>query len=137
MLLSFSQTVGGNNQTSNFDCDWRNWQRENNTDSPVHLHSWTEHRWNDCSHSGILLCKCKNCISFTNLHQQMQPRRVAAITLATRVAQEMSAQLGTTVGYTVRFEDIPYSPITFQYVVIYSIVFVCSHFRTCKANTLY
>ncbi|XP_046640656.1 ATP-dependent RNA helicase DHX33-like [Daphnia pulicaria] len=35
-----------------------------------------------------------------------QPRRVAAITLATRVAQEMGAQLGTTVGYTVRFEDM-------------------------------
>ncbi len=36
----------------------------------------------------------------------LQPRRVAAITLATRVAQEMGAQLGTTVGYTVRFEDM-------------------------------
>lgn len=35
-----------------------------------------------------------------------QPRRVAAITLATRVADEMNAQLGTTVGYTVRFEDM-------------------------------
>lgn len=35
-----------------------------------------------------------------------QPRRVAAITLATRVADEMNAQLGTTVGYTVRFEDV-------------------------------
>lgn len=31
---------------------------------------------------------------------------MAAITLATRVAEEMGAQLGTTVGYTVRFEDV-------------------------------
>jgi len=35
-----------------------------------------------------------------------QPRRVAAITIATRVSEEMGVQLGTTVGYTVRFEDV-------------------------------
>lgn len=35
-----------------------------------------------------------------------QPRRVAAITVAKRVAQEMSGGLGDTVGYTVRFEDV-------------------------------
>lgn len=34
-----------------------------------------------------------------------QPRRVAAISVARRVAQEMDIQLGTQVGYTVRFED--------------------------------
>lgn len=34
-----------------------------------------------------------------------QPRRVAAISLATRVAQEMSTDLGYLVGYSVRFED--------------------------------
>ncbi|XP_013101680.1 ATP-dependent RNA helicase DHX33 [Stomoxys calcitrans] len=34
-----------------------------------------------------------------------QPRRVAAITVAKRVAQEQHSQLGETVGYTVRFED--------------------------------
>ena len=31
---------------------------------------------------------------------------MAAITLATRVAEEMGVDLGTTVGYTVRFEDV-------------------------------
>lgn len=36
----------------------------------------------------------------------IQPRRVAAITLATRVSEEMGTKLGTTVGYTVRFEDM-------------------------------
>lgn len=34
-----------------------------------------------------------------------QPRRVAAITISTRVAKEMKCQLGNLVGYTVRFED--------------------------------
>lgn len=34
-----------------------------------------------------------------------QPRRVAAITVAKRVSQEMGCTLGDTVGFTVRFED--------------------------------
>lgn len=34
-----------------------------------------------------------------------QPRRVAAISVARRVSQEMDVQLGKQVGYTVRFED--------------------------------
>lgn len=34
-----------------------------------------------------------------------QPRRVAAITVAKRVAQEQECQLGELVGYSVRFED--------------------------------
>lgn len=34
-----------------------------------------------------------------------QPRRVAAVTLATRVAQERGVALGTEVGYAVRFDE--------------------------------
>ncbi|KAF9178107.1 hypothetical protein BGZ50_008054 [Haplosporangium sp. Z 11] len=34
-----------------------------------------------------------------------QPRRVAATTVAQRVAEEMHVKLGTEVGYTIRFED--------------------------------
>ena len=34
-----------------------------------------------------------------------QPRRVAAMSVAARVAQEMSVKLGTEVGYSIRFED--------------------------------
>lgn len=34
-----------------------------------------------------------------------QPRRVAAISLATRVAEEMGYNLGSRVGYSVRFDD--------------------------------
>ncbi|XP_047109193.1 ATP-dependent RNA helicase DHX33 isoform X1 [Schistocerca piceifrons] len=35
-----------------------------------------------------------------------QPRRVAAITISLRVAQEMNTKQGEIVGYTVRFEDV-------------------------------
>ncbi|RUS19562.1 hypothetical protein BC937DRAFT_87268 [Endogone sp. FLAS-F59071] len=34
-----------------------------------------------------------------------QPRRVAAMSVAKRVAEEMNCKLGTTVGYVIRFED--------------------------------
>ena len=34
-----------------------------------------------------------------------QPRRVAAMSVAQRVAEEVGCRLGTTVGYTIRFED--------------------------------
>ncbi len=34
-----------------------------------------------------------------------QPRRVAAIALARRVAEEMGVKLGEEVGYSVRFDD--------------------------------
>ncbi|KAK9828606.1 hypothetical protein WJX72_001006 [[Myrmecia] bisecta] len=35
-----------------------------------------------------------------------QPRRVAAMTVATRVAEEMGTHLGQQVGYSIRFEDV-------------------------------
>ena len=35
-----------------------------------------------------------------------QPRRVAAMTVAARVAQEMGVALGQEVGYSIRFEDV-------------------------------
>lgn len=40
-----------------------------------------------------------------------QPRRVAATSLASRVAQEQEVKLGTRVGYAVRFEE-KYGPET-------------------------
>ena len=36
----------------------------------------------------------------------LQPRRVAATTVATRVAEEMGCKLGEEVGYSIRFEDL-------------------------------
>jgi len=34
-----------------------------------------------------------------------QPRRVAAMSVAARVAEEMGKKLGNEVGYSIRFED--------------------------------
>ena len=34
-----------------------------------------------------------------------QPRRVAALTVAKRVSEEMDVEFGEEVGYTIRFED--------------------------------
>lgn len=34
-----------------------------------------------------------------------QPRRVAAVTVAKRVSEECSTQLGQKVGYSIRFDD--------------------------------
>ena len=42
----------------------------------------------------------KSCVACT------QPRRVAATSIAARVAEEMDVALGKTVGYTIRFEDV-------------------------------
>lgn len=35
-----------------------------------------------------------------------QPRRVAAMSVAKRVSEEMETELGNKVGYTIRFEDV-------------------------------
>lgn len=45
-----------------------------------------------------------------------QPRRVAAITIAKRVAAEMGSKLGDTVGYTVRFEDLTSKQTKIKYM---------------------
>src|ERR1700712_2284124 len=36
----------------------------------------------------------------------LQPRRVAATTVAIRVAEEVGCELGKEVGYSIRFEDV-------------------------------
>ena len=41
----------------------------------------------------------------------LQPRRVAAVSIAQRVAEERGVALGTEVGYSIRFEDMC-SPVT-------------------------
>ena len=50
--------------------------------------------------------KGNKCVAIT------QPRRVAAMSVAKRVAEEMDLTLGEEVGYTIRFEDVT-SPRTF------------------------
>ncbi|KAI0740348.1 pre-mRNA-splicing factor ATP-dependent RNA helicase PRP43 [Earliella scabrosa] len=43
-----------------------------------------------------------------------QPRRVAAMSVAKRVADEMDVQLGKEVGYSIRFEDMTEPGVTFM-----------------------
>lgn len=45
-----------------------------------------------------------------------QPRRVAAITVAARVAKEKNCKLGELVGYTVRFEDVTSAHTKLKYM---------------------
>ncbi|XP_011299037.1 putative ATP-dependent RNA helicase DHX33 isoform X2 [Fopius arisanus] len=45
-----------------------------------------------------------------------QPRRVAAVSIARRVAQEQGVQLGSQVGYCVRFEDVSTSDTRIKYL---------------------
>lgn len=45
-----------------------------------------------------------------------QPRRVAAMSVARRVAEEMGVKLGSTVGYAIRFEDVTSSETVIKYM---------------------
>lgn len=45
-----------------------------------------------------------------------QPRRVAAMSVAKRVSEEMNCELGTTVGYSIRFEDVTSSEVRAHFV---------------------
>ena len=44
-----------------------------------------------------------------------QPRRVAAMSVAKRVSDEMGTALGEEVGYAIRFEDCTSEVIIFKY----------------------
>ncbi|KAF8985801.1 DEAH-box RNA helicase prp16 [Entomortierella lignicola] len=45
-----------------------------------------------------------------------QPRRVAAMSVARRVAEEVGCKLGTTVGYAIRFEDVTSPETVIKYM---------------------
>ena len=45
-----------------------------------------------------------------------QPRRVAAVSVAKRVAEEMAVDLGSKVGYSIRFEDETSSQTVIKYM---------------------
>lgn len=45
-----------------------------------------------------------------------QPRRVAAMSVARRVADEMDVTLGKQVGYTIRFEDLTSNETVLKYM---------------------
>ena len=53
-------------------------------------------------------CRSSACVpaaASTGMIGHTQPRRIAARTIADRIAEEMGCELGTTVGYAVRFTD--------------------------------
>jgi pre-mRNA-splicing factor ATP-dependent RNA helicase DHX38/PRP16 len=45
-----------------------------------------------------------------------QPRRVAAVSVAKRVSEEMGVDLGTKVGYSIRFEDCTSKETVIKYM---------------------
>lgn len=45
-----------------------------------------------------------------------QPRRVAAVTVAKRVAEECGVKLGEKVGYSIRFEDVTTTSTRIKYM---------------------
>ncbi len=46
-----------------------------------------------------------------------QPRKVAAVSVSKRVAEEVGCRLGAEVGYTIRFEDLTSSETKIKYMV--------------------
>jgi ATP-dependent RNA helicase DHX8/PRP22 len=46
-----------------------------------------------------------------------QPRKVAAVSVAKRVAEEVGCRLGSEVGYTIRFEDLTSPETKIKYMV--------------------
>lgn len=50
-----------------------------------------------------------------------QPRRVAAMSVAKRVSEEMNVKLGEEVGYSIRFEDVTSKVYMYLTVIIFSI----------------
>ncbi|OAF71462.1 hypothetical protein A3Q56_00755 [Intoshia linei] len=62
------------------------------------------------------------CVEYTRKHSKnncvccTQPRRVAAMSVAQRVATEMDVQIGMQVGYSIRFEDCTSSSTFLKYL---------------------
>lgn len=69
-------------------------------------------RKNYCRHPGMLT-ECPVSIGLTRGPDltRFQPRRVAATTVAMRIAEEVGCEIGKEVGYSIRFEDVT-SPST-------------------------
>lgn len=51
-----------------------------------------------------------------------QPRRVAAMSVAQRVSDEMDVQLGQEVGYNIRFEDCTSSKTVLKYADLFVLI---------------
>ncbi|KAF9456689.1 hypothetical protein BDZ94DRAFT_1241351 [Collybia nuda] len=68
-----------------------------------------------------------------------QPRRVAAMSVAKRVSEEMECKLGSTVGYAIRFEDCTTSETKIKYMtdgVLLLIILDEAHERSLSTDVL-
>jgi HrpA-like RNA helicase len=54
-----------------------------------------------------------------------QPRRVAAMSVAARVSQEMGVKLGQEVGYSIRFEDCTSESTVIKYMTDGMVSHIC------------
>ena len=54
-----------------------------------------------------------------------QPRRVAAMSVAARVAEEVGCKLGSEVGYSIRFEDCTSDKTVLKYALIQKLSWSC------------
>jgi len=72
------------------------------------------------------LCQCDKSIVIT------EPRKISAITLATRVAQEQKTNLGQLVGYSVRFDNCcqPDTKIKVSYLYFMILFIFCLYINT-------
>ncbi|KAF6839909.1 pre-mRNA splicing factor ATP-dependent RNA helicase prp16 [Colletotrichum plurivorum] len=59
---------------------------------------------------------CEDGFGKTGMIGCTQPRRVAAMSVAKRVAEEMEVKLGSTVGYAIRFEDCTSKDTVIKYM---------------------
>lgn len=55
-----------------------------------------------------------------------QPRRVAAMSVSRRVAEEMDVTIGEEVGYSIRFEDCSSARTVLKYVILVIFFNTCS-----------
>ena len=61
-----------------------------------------------------------------------QPRRVAAMSVAKRVSEEIGIKLGDEVGYSIRFEDVT-SKVRYMYTYMYIHDCICTY-RVCTCT---
>lgn len=107
----------GNSWKSGGGGGWRNRFRKDNSIDPGSLMLWFFFFFHTNWSLDSIVCKALIDIWFywQYLHEDgytvngivgcTQPRRVAAVSVANRVSQEMETELGDKVGYAIRFED--------------------------------